>query len=239
MHRFFTDNITGDTAIITGEDVKHIARVLRLTAGDSVEICDGAGYDHDGTVISVEKERVVCRVTNRRASDAEPNIDVTLFQCLPKTGKTEVIAQKCTELGVSTVVPVLSTRCVALPGGNYDAKIVRYRRVMLEAAKQSHRSRIPSFSTLERIESIDPSRFDLFLIAYEDERGTTLKSVLRAHASARSVAVLIGPEGGLTADEVERLTRAGGIAVSLGKRILRTETAGPAAISAILYELDM
>lgn len=238
MHRFFTQDITGDTAIITGEDVKHIARVLRLGAGDRAELCDGAGNDYDGEIVSVGKERVVFRVTGSRPSDTEPNVDVTLFQCLPKTGKTEVIVQKCTELGVHTIVPTVSERCVALPGENYGAKLVRYRRVALEAAKQSRRARIPSLTMPERIGSIDPARFDLFLIAYEDERGTTLKSALRSHANARSVALLIGPEGGLGADEVKRLTDAGGIAVTLGRRILRTETAGMAALAEVLYELD-
>ena len=238
MRRFFCDNIAGSAATIAGDDAHHISRVLRMRAGDPLSLCDGAGYEYDAVIASVSPEAVVCTLGAKRESAVESPVRVTLFQCLPKTGKMETIVQKCTELGVFAVVPVVSARCVVLPNKDFEKKRERYNRVTLEAAKQSRRAMIPQVLPLVELKNIDPEQFDLFLVAYEEESGRTLKAALREATSPASIAVLIGPEGGLEESEVGRLTQAGAVCVSLGARILRTETAGMAMLAQILYEVE-
>ena len=238
MRRFFCDNITADTAAITGDDAHHISRVLRMKAGDALSLCDGAGNEYDAVIASVSPEAVACAVGERHASEAESPVRVTLFQCLPKAGKMELIVQKCTELGVFSVVPVHSARCVVVPGKDYDKKRERYNRVALEAAKQSRRAMIPQVLPLTALKRIDVRSFDLFLVAYEDENTVSLKQALRAAGSPRTIALLIGPEGGLEEGEVAQLVQAGAVSVSLGKRILRTETAGMAMLAQTIYEVE-
>ncbi|MEA4915477.1 MAG: 16S rRNA (uracil(1498)-N(3))-methyltransferase [Christensenella sp.] len=238
MRRFFCEAITNTTAVITGDDAHHIARVLRMKAGDALSLCDGAGNEYDAVITGIAQDAITCTIGERRASEAESLVKVTLFQCLPKTGKMELIVQKCTELGVFAVVPTLSARCVVVPNKDYDKKRERYNRVALEAAKQSRRGMIPSVLPLTELKKIDVKAFDLFLIAYEDETTVSLKQALRAAKSAQTIALLIGPEGGLEEGEVALLTKAGAVSVSLGKRILRTETAGLAMLAQTLYEVE-
>ena len=238
MRRFFCDSITTDSAAITGDDAHHITRVLRMKAGDALSLCDGAGNEYDALIVSVSPEAVVCTVSNPHASEAESPVQVSLFQCLPKAGKMELIVQKCTELGVFSVVPVQSARCVVVPGKDYDKKRERYNRVALEAAKQSRRAMVPQVLPLTELKKIDVKSFDLFLVAYEDENTVSLKQALRATGILQSIALLIGPEGGLEEGEVRQLVQAGAKSVSLGKRILRTETAGIAMLAQTLYEVE-
>lgn len=238
MRRFFCDNITAATATISGDDAHHISRVLRMKAGDALSLCDGAGNEFDAVITSVSPEAVVCVLGEKHASAAESPVKVTLFQCLPKTGKMELIVQKCTELGVFAIVPVNSARSVVVPGKDYDKKRERYNRVALEAAKQSHRAMVPLVLPLTEIKKIDVKSFDLFLVAYEDETAVSLKQALRAGNAPDSIALLIGPEGGLEMGEVAQLVKAGAVSVSLGKRILRTETAGMAMLAQTLYEVE-
>ena len=238
MRRFFCDNITADIATITGDDAHHISRVLRMKTGDALSLCDGAGNEFDALITSVSPEAVVCTLGEPHSGEAESPVKVTLFQCLPKTGKMELIVQKCTELGVSAIIPVSSARCVVVPGKDYDKKRERYNRVALEAAKQSRRAMVPQVLPLIELKKIDVQSFDLFLVAYEDEDTVSLKQALRAANAPASIALLIGPEGGLEEGEVAQLVKAGAVSVSLGKRILRTETAGMAMLAQTLYEVE-
>lgn len=221
-----------------GDDAHHIFRVLRMKAGDALSLCDGAGNEYDAVISSVSADAVVCALGGRRESGVESPVPITLFQCLPKSGKMETIVQKCTELGVYAIVPVLSARCVVIPDKDYERKRVRYNRVALEAAKQSRRAMVPEVMPLTDIKKIDPKAYDLFLIAYEDESARTLKLALRDADAPQTVALLIGPEGGLEEREVSRLAGAGAVSISLGKRILRTETAGMAMLAQVLYEVE-
>jgi 16S rRNA (uracil1498-N3)-methyltransferase len=209
-----------------------------MKAGDALSLCDGAGNEYDAVITAVSQELVSCSVGQAQASGAESPVRVTLFQCLPKTGKMELIVQKCTELGGFAVVPTLSARCVVVPSKDYDKKRERYSRVALEAAKQSRRAMIPQVLPLVELKKIDVKSFDLFLVAYEDEAAVTLKQALRAADSPGTIALLIGPEGGLEESEVGQLVSAGAVSVSLGKRILRTETAGMAMLAQTLYEVE-
>ncbi|MCE5187833.1 MAG: 16S rRNA (uracil(1498)-N(3))-methyltransferase [Eubacteriales bacterium] len=238
MRRFFCDNISGSAAVLSGDDAHHILRVLRMKAGETLSICDGTGGEYDAVIASVSPDAVVCTLGERRRSEAESPVKITLFQCLPKTGKMETIVQKCTELGVFAVEPVVCARCVVVPNKDFEKKRERYSRVALEAAKQSRRAMVPQVLPLVELKKIDPKSFDLFLVAYEEEETRTLKTALREAGAPATVALLIGPEGGLEPDEVKRLAANGAICVSLGRRILRTETAGMAMLAQILYEVE-
>ena len=238
MRRFFVEQVHNGAAVIAGEDAKHIARVLRMREGDTLSLCDAQGREYDAVITRVSADEVVCALGEPRPTDTESPCRVTLFQCLPKTGKLETIVQKCTELGVSAVAPVYASRCVVVPDRDFDKKRERYARVALEAAKQSRRAAVPEILPLVRIEAVDPAAFSLFLVAYEEETAVTLKSVLRGIDPPETLGLLIGPEGGLTEPEVLRLVSRGAKSVSLGKRILRTETAGPAMLAQALYEVE-
>ena len=238
MRRFFCDNIAGNTATISGDDAHHIFRVLRMQPGDALSLCDGVGFEYGAVITSVSADAVVCILGDRQKSEVESPVRITLFQCLPKAGKMETIVQKCTELGVFAVVPVVSARCVVVPNKDFEKKRERYNRVALEAAKQSRRAMVPEVAQLADIKKIDPAAYDLFLTAYEDESARTLKQALRAAGAPKTIALMIGPEGGLEEGEVARLSGAGALSVSLGKRILRTETAGMAMLAQTLYEVE-
>lgn len=236
MHRFFVKE-TGAAVTIRGEDVKHIARVLRLSPGDAITLCDGSGMECSAVIRSIDRDAVACDCEPWTACKTEPSVSVTLFQGLPKTGKMETILQKCVELGVRSVVPMLTRYCVVQPKESFRDRIERWQRVAEEAAKQSRRGVIPKVGDLKRIGSLDLSGFDLVLVAYENERTTSLKAALRGF-SGKSIAILIGPEGGFAPEEIEGLVAMGAKSVSLGPRILRTETAGMAMLAQILYEVE-
>lgn len=240
MSRFFTDNINADrtVATVTGDDVKHMLKVLRLAPGDAVDICDGRGTEYDGIIRSFKPGAVTVSLGAPKASPAEPVHAVTLFQGYPKAGKLETVIQKCTEIGVTSVVPVVMKRSVAVPSGDYTQKLVRLQRVAEEAAKQSRRGLVPTVGAPVRLDKVDLSAFDLVIAAYELEQAVTLKQTLRAHTDATKIALFIGPEGGFEPEEVAFLLSQGAVAVTLGKRILRTETAGPVMLAQVLYELE-
>ena len=241
MNRFFVDpvQIQGDRARIVGEDVKHISRVLRLAAGDQIVLCDGACTDYRARIDEVKKEAVLLTILHSGPSVTEPQCRVTLYQGLPKAGKMEIILQKCVELGIWSVVPVVARRSVVkLCPQEFEPKRLRYQRIAYEAAKQARRGIIPQVTSLSTsYEETAVSRHDLLLIADEEERAVSLKEVLRANLNALDIGLIIGPEGGLERCEVATLRERGGICLTMGPRVLRTETAGTAALAMILYEL--
>ncbi len=237
MHRFFTNEIQGNTAVVRGEDVKHISRVLRLRAGDAVELCDGTGRECDAVIGSIAPDAVTFETQAWRPAKSEPCARVTLFQCLPKAGKMETIIQKCVELGAEAFVPVQSERCVVVLKPPYAGRVERWQRVSEEAAKQSRRGVIPKVEEPVALEKLTFDGFDTILVAYENERTVSLKTALRSAHPSR-VAIVIGPEGGFSEAEIKTLTENGAQSVSLGPRILRTETAGMAMLAQILYEVE-
>lgn len=253
QHRFFIspDAIEGDIATITGEDVAHIARVLRLRPGDEICLCDGQGMEYAARICA-EQERqqpqLRAEIFARRACDSEPTHRVVLYQGIPKAGKMETILQKCVELGVHAVQPVWTMRCVAAStGGKDEKKLARYRRVAYEAAKQSRRGIVPEVLAPKQLRDCDFSAYDRVLLAYEGEQQRTLKQALRGQAlreqalrqtQGDSIALIVGPEGGFAPEEVEALRRMGALPVTLGRRILRTETAGMAMLAMTMYELE-
>ena len=236
MNRFFVDSIGPDGTVIEGEDWKHLASVLRLRKGDHVMLSDGKGSECEGEIERMEMDRALVKPGSWRPCVGEPHHKLTVFQCLPKAGKMETILQKCTELGMNALVPTLSARCVVQPGKDFDRKLLRYRKVVREAAMQSHRGIVPQVLPLVALQKADLSIFDTVYVAYEGEKARTLKTAM-ADQPGGCIALFIGPEGGFEPEEVAGLVEKGAQAVSLGPRILRTETAGMAMVAQILFEL--
>lgn len=236
MPRFFIEpkEMSKDEIILIGENARHITKSLRMQPGESLTVCDGQGMDAETEICSVG-EKVTLRVLTRMPSQSEPSVEITLYQALPKAGKMETIVQKAVELGVARIVPVLSTRCVSRPDTKaQQKKTERYYKIALEAAKQSGRGRVPtvepmiSFSQLlERI----PEE-DLFLLFYEGG-GESMKALIKPEA--KKIGLFIGPEGGLSPEEVHQATSCGAKRTTLGPRILRCETAPLAALSVLLF----
>ena len=174
-------------------------------------------------------------------SKVETNIDITVYQGLPKADKMELIIQKVTEIGVKTIVPVAMERCIVkLDEKEAIKKQDRWQKIAEVAAKQSKRDIIPEIDSLIKIEKLYDkiNEYDLFIVAYEDEEKLTLKEVLKQNSNVKNIAVLIGPEGGIDLKEIEKLKQNGAIVVTLGNRILRTETAPIVISSNIIYELE-
>lgn len=231
------DSIKEDKAIITGDEARHISRVLRMKKGDRVTLCDGEGTFYDAVLSSFEQDSVTADILSSRESETEPKVQITIYQGIPKNPKLDTIVQKATEVGVVRIVPVDTARAVAKI--DKAAKIERLNKIACEAAKQSKRGvalkvEMPlSFKDA----ALEASKADLAIIPYEEETEVSLKTVLKGNKFT-SVSIMIGPEGGFEKSEVELAKSLGIRSVTLGKRILRTETAGLCVSTAVLYEMD-
>lgn len=245
MSRFFVDGAdVGEDSILIRkkEDIRHILRVLRLKEGDKIEISDSCQWEYEAEITRTCEDLVEARILDKQKFAREPEVQVTLFQGIPKQSKMESIVQKCVELGVYSIVPVFMDRTVVVDKGNFSKKLERWQKVSAEAVKQCRRGIIPEIGGTVRssdlLNALDG--FDLILFPYENETGRTIKDCLRnLEKRPGSIAVVIGPEGGFSDKEAEALKEYGADCVSLGKTILRTETAGPAALSMIMYELEL
>ncbi len=243
MSKFFVtpDKITNNKIIIDTDDVAHILRVLRLGIGDIVTVCDSQGNDYNAEISQIEAKSIECSIKEKYASVSEPNIQVTLFQGLPKASKMEYIIQKTTELGITEIVPVKLSRCVVKIDNKKDEKkkLDRWQKISEAAAKQSGRGIVPAISEIMTLdEVIERSKeFDLFFVPYECEEQKTLKEVFLLNPDVINVGFLIGPEGGFDIAEADKLHKSGIETVTLGKRILRTETAGEAVLAMTMYEI--
>lgn len=245
MSRFFVnqDQIVENKIILKDkEDMQHIAKVLRLGVGDIVEISDGFAFEYQARIETVAKEQISLILFDKQRFAREPALDITLYQGVPKQGKLETIIQKTTELGVSTIVPVFTARTVIADKGGANARQIRLQRVSAEAAKQCKRGRIPAVrDAIQWKQLLDELlHFDgLILFPYENETVISMKDALWGLSDIpKRVAVLIGPEGGFSQQEADQIKELGAKSVSLGKTILRTETAAIAAVAMILYELE-
>lgn len=241
MPKFFTDNINDDKIIINSEDVRHIKNVLRFDVGDIVDICDGKGYDYKCEISEIKDKEITCIIKQKQPAETEPPIKVTLIQGLPKASKMDYIIQKNTELGISEIVPCELTRCVSRIEDKKTAekKVGRWRKIAEEAAKQSGRGIIPEVKNPVGLKEAAEilKKQDIAFVLYECETDQSLKKILTENGSAHSVGFMIGPEGGFDPAEIEYLHECGIQSVGLGKRILRTETAGEAVLSMIMYEI--
>ncbi len=240
MNRFFVKGSDiGDTARLSGEDAKHAVRVLRMQPGDTLVLCDGENTDYTARISGLTRDEVLLDILEAHPCAAEPERRITLFQGLPKAGKLELIIQKCVELGVYAVMPVLMERSVArLTPAEFEKRRERFQRVAYEAAKQCGRGRVPYVGRLGVPSELPLDEFDIVLMPYELEHEKALKRALKDAPAAENIAVIIGPEGGLGDAEAAELAGRGAEPVTLGRRILRTETAGMAALAMILYEYE-
>lgn len=243
MPKFFTarENISESDIIIDSEDAKHIKKVLRLNVGDVITVCDGRGIDYEAEIAVIEQNRIICKILSSHVCNTEPEVKVTLYQGLPKASKMDYIIQKTTELGITRIVPAKLSRCVVkLENAAAESKKTdRWQKIAYEAAKQSGRGVIPEVSlplTIDQIiEEVKDS--ELCFVPYECEQETRLRDIISTSAGAKSVSFIIGPEGGFDVTEIEKLRAAGIKTITLGRRILRTETAGEAVLAMLMYGL--
>lgn len=248
MHRFFVDPVQivgGEIFIRDAGDLKHLRRVLRLSVGDAVDVSDGADWEYRGVISQITEAEVVVQITDKQKFAREPRLRVSLFQGIPKAAKMEGIVRRSVELGVYEIIPVFMARTVVVDKGNFEKKVLRWQKISDEAVKQCKRGMIPRVQPALTFAGLPAALadFDLVLFPYENEENRTIKACLRSLSEGQkrpqTVAMIIGPEGGFSEEEAEILDRAGAVRVSLGRTILRTETAGPAALAMTMYELEM
>ena len=240
MTRFFVADgaVVGDRVVLGRDDSHHLLKVMRAQLGEAFAVLTG-GVEYECRLVGVEEGRAVGAVAGARPAAGEPPVRITLMQGLAKGEKMETIIQHGTELGVSEFVPVATSRAIVkLEPKKAAERVERWERIAREAAEQCRRGAVPGVAPVAtwREAVARCGEFDLVLVPWE-EGGEQLKAVLGATAGVRSVAVFIGPEGGLSPEEVALARSHGAQAVTLGPRILRTETAGLAAVAAILYAL--
>ncbi len=236
MHRFFVppDAIREDQVILPDSAARQAREVLRLAPGALIAILDNSGAEYRVELTTVGREGVAGRLVERLDRSNEPSTHLVLYQSLLKADKFEWVLQKCTELGVARFVPVVSARTIASDVSR--TKRARWERILIEAAEQSGRTRIPELDPVTPlIEALEQAykRGGWALIPWEEERQIGLREVLKREGP---IHLFIGPEGGFTAEEIEAARGLGVISITLGPRILRAETAGLVAATAIFYD---
>lgn len=244
MHRFFVEQgqISDTSICITGQDAHHIKNVLRMRAGEEILISDGAKMEYNCTIADFGEEEVIVNIVSSQESGIELPSKIYLFQCLPKSDKMELIIQKAVELGVYEIIPVASSRCVVKLDAKKEAgKIKRWQGIAESAAKQSKRMLIPEIHPVMKYTDAlkYAQELDIKLIPYELATGMAgTRELIESIRPGQSIAVFIGPEGGFDESEVLAAKDAGVLPVTLGKRILRTETAGFTVLSILMYHLE-
>lgn len=246
MYHFFVrpENIIGEQILIDGTDVNHIRHVLRMKPGEELLLSDGAGHDYTCSIETLENDAVRCRILAREASGTEPSVKVYLFQGLPKADKLEHIIQKSVELGVYRIIPVETARSIV----KYDpkklkSKLERWQKISESAAKQSRRGIIPKVEQVMTWKAAlqYAADLDMILIPYENYKDMAkTREVIQRIAPGMSVGIFIGPEGGFEQSEVDQACNVSSNAflISLGSRILRTETAPLMLLSVLLFNLE-
>ena len=238
MARFFVsaEEMNGNFIVLTGENAAH-AKVLRLKNGEEVLVCDGQGNECCCTVSDVSPGQISLVVNARQESASEPAVKASIYMAFPKSDKLEHVIQKATELGAYEIVAFPSARCVSKPDEkSLKKKLERWQKIAASAAEQSGRGRVPNVIVLKSYaEALERAALaDKAILFYENERATTLRQKLEEGAY-QTISLLTGPEGGLEAAEVEKAKDAGLAICTLGKRILRCETAPLCALSAVMY----
>lgn len=239
MPRFFKENFKTEP-YIDGADFSHISRSLRMKEGEEIMVCDGRGTDFNCVIEKITQDRVLLKVLEEKLSESEPDISVTLCTSLLKGEKFEQVIKHSTELGVDKIIPVISKNCVSRPDEkSLKGKLSRWQKIAAEAAGQSGRGKIPTLENVETLKSLSDrfNEFDLVLFFYE-AGGMPLGETLWDNQNSKNIAVITGPEGGFTQEEAEMLEAAGAKVITLGKRILRAETAPLAALTGIMLLTD-
>lgn len=243
MHKFFVEEnkIANNKAYINNSDYNHIVNVLRMKKGDNILITNISSNETFNSIIEeIRKDEIICNIVDKENREVELNVNIDLFQGLPKADKMEYIIQKAVELGVHKIVPVNMKYCIAKIKDE-DKKNIRWNKISEVAAKQCKRNIIPKVEKSININNLyeELKKYDLVIVAYENEENITLKKILKSYKDIKEIAIIIGPEGGLSIEEIEALKGIGAKIVSLGNRILRTETAPIALISMLVYEYEL
>ena len=241
MHRFFVPQLYNEEMYIEGVDARHISKVLRMQPGDKLQIVSDDGVSAMAEITAIASERVSVRCLEKLAESHEPRVRLVLAQGLAKGEKMDFIIQKAVEMGAYSVIPVaMEHSVVRLDGAKAAKKVERWQKIAESAAKQSKRDIIPQVQQVQSMaEMLASGDYETKIIAYECEDRLSLKAALKAAEAAggiKELLLIIGPEGGISEGELEAARAAGAVPVSLGRRILRAETAGLVAISAIFYE---
>jgi 16S rRNA (uracil1498-N3)-methyltransferase len=235
-----SSDISADTVSVSGADARHLAVVLRLRPGDPFTAIDEFGRQHRATVASVQPRLVTGSITEVVAEETEPHTRIAVAQAVPKGARMDLVVQKCTELGAADIWPMITERVVVSMDDERAAeRRERWQRVAREAARQAGRSVIPEVAAVAPLAEVlkRAASRDLCLLFTEEEPQTSLRAILGGGIRASSIVVLIGPEGGFTRTEVAAAEEAGAVQVTLGPRVLRTETAAVVATALCLYEL--
>ena len=242
LHRFFVDpaQLGGERVVLTGPHAHQMSRVLRLKAGDRLVLLDGTGQEYVVRLDEVRPSAVAATVEAAQPSRPEPGLILTLYQALVPRDRFETVLQKGTEIGVSRFVPVWCERSI-VPGGDKidEGRLERWRRIVTEAAEQCERGTVPEVAPPLRFSDALAAAVNdgPLMVAWEREQERSIEAGLRAVLDgAHSLGLMVGPEGGFSTPEIEQARNAGAVTVSLGPRILRTETAGPILAALALYE---
>lgn len=237
MQKLFVDFVPENRIILGEEQSRHIAKSLRMRLGDELMLSCGDGFDYSCVIDEITSDTVALNVCSRQPNHSEPTVNVSLYQGVPKGDKMEDIIQKCTELGICGITPTLTRRSVSRPDDkSAKKKNARYQKIALEAAQQSGRGIVPAINQMTTLENaVKNDTAELKIIFYEGG-GESLKTAIPSEVS--SVSIYIGPEGGFDEAEVELLKNSGAVVASLGARILRTQTAPVAALTAIMLLTD-
>lgn len=243
MHRFFVKpgQIAEDIITIVGSDVNHIKNVLRMHKNDEIVICDGHGSNYYCIIKDVESDQIITQVKERNACETELKSKIYLFQGLPKQDKMELIIQKAIELGVHEIIPVKTSRCVVkIKKQNEQKKLARWNKIAESAAKQSKRGIIPIVNHIMDYEEalVYAQKMDTTIVPYENAANINETKALLGCLDNKRIGVFIGPEGGFSLEEVDKAKKQGANIITLGKRILRTETAGLAILSVLMFQLE-
>ena len=262
MPKFFVkkEQITDKTIKIIGKDVNHIKNVLRMKKEEEIQIgIEELKKDAICKIEEIKNEEIICKIINLEENQVESNIEVTIYQGLPKSDKMELIIQKAVELGVYEIYPTKLKRCIVkLEGKDEKKKIERWQKISEVASKQSGRGIIPKIQNITNINEISKeiTKYNILLVAYEEEDKNTIKQELKKlkeeinkkekenenktkkEKQKIKIGVLIGPEGGIDKEEIQKLKESGAKIITLGKRILRTETVALNVLSNIMYELE-
>ena len=241
MPKFFfqKNDISRGQVQLFGEDEKHIKTVLRAREGEEITLCDGEGMDYQCRIASLERG-VLLDILSQEVCETEPKTKITLYQGLPKADKMELIIQKCVELGVDRIVAVSTERAIVKLDKKEAKKLERWQKIAEAAAKQSGRGKIPEIGqqVLKFKEAVaEAKELDGAIIPYEREQETGIRQFVQ-NFKGESVGVFIGPEGGFADEEIALAQENGITPITLGKRILRTETAGLTALSILMYHLE-
>lgn len=237
MNKLFIDYTPENDILLDGEHARHIAKSLRMKVGDMLTVTDGKGNDFGCQIDEITRDTVHLIICYKQAGSSEPTCRVTIYQGVPKSSKLEDIIQKCVELGVAKIVPTLTKRCVSRPDEkSAGKKNQRYQKIALEAAQQSGRGIIPEIGNMLTLKQATANDNSQTKIVFYEGGGVPIKNIIKA--GCESVSIYIGPEGGFEKEEVDMIVSSGAIQATLGPRILRTQTAPVAALSAIMLLTD-